>query len=232
MKFLFLLLLSTAAHAQVSHLSPVLINGEFPEADEFPEVVQVFGQDQRGRWSCTATIIGSRVVMTAAHCVGEHMGELQMADGTALQCEQHPIYDAGNQDADIALCVAKKKFEVVPAVLAKEPMAVGDQVQLSGYGCTNSNRQGAGALRVGFSHAVEIPAQDGFYFETFGQAALCFGDSGGPAFVESEDDRHVVAGVNSRGNIKDYSLMTAVWTDPIKSFIRRFEKHYRVRVAR
>lgn len=230
--FIVMLLLfpSVVRPSTLSHFEPVLINGDETAEGEFKEVIEVVGEDHRGQWTCTATIIGARVVLTAGHCLGGPKDILETRDGNELHCEQHPAYARGNQDADMALCVAVKKFEAPYAIVGKEPVEVGEKVLLTGYGCTSRRKEGAGILRIGHSSIVETAD---LFFVTQGDVALCFGDSGGPVFADHSEDleKHVVVGVNSRGDISTVSILTALTSKPALEFFRAFEKKRKVRVC-
>lgn len=54
-------------------------------------------------------------------------------------------------------------------------------------------------------------------------AALCYGDSGGPAFFGKLNSRKVVA-VNSRGDISTTSYLVSVSTDAAKQFIQSWSQ--------
>ena len=54
---------------------------------------------------------------------------------------------------------------------------------------------------------------------------MCYGDSGGPSFKRIKNPKsetHFVAGVNSRGNIKDLSLLTALYLDKSQEFMKDY----------
>jgi len=53
---------------------------------------------------------------------------------------------------------------------------------------------------------------------------LCFGDSGGPAFVflDAAKNRRVIAGVNSRGNIVNTSWIVSTSTQFAKDFLSQW----------
>jgi hypothetical protein len=78
---------------------------------------------------------------------------------------------------------------------------------LTGYGCVNKGGGGGndGYLRIGEAKVTKVPTNTNFDIVSKGTAALCFGDSGGPAY---KNDRLI--GVNSRGNIENTSYVSAV----------------------
>jgi len=100
---------------------------------------------------CTATLIGAKVLLTAAHCLSKVTETVTVyrsrakadADRVATAvCTQHPYYSSPqpNQTADYALCLLKK---AVPASEARyewislsEPLLISaSRLYLVGFGC-------------------------------------------------------------------------------------------------
>jgi hypothetical protein len=177
--------------------------------------------------ACTSTLIGNGVLLTAAHCVPDKGTISLTAAGKTHQgtCTHAPGY-AGNLTEDWALCAFPgggpaalyERLNVDP-----ESLRVGDQVQLSGFGCVKVNGGGGndGIYRIGEAPVVSLPKAQDNDIVTTGEAALCFGDSGGPAFryVDSAFRSRRQVGVNSRGNIRDTSYLSSVSTAAAKKFI-------------
>lgn len=185
---------------------PVLIKGRIAKEGEFPAIVRITSNSGAG---CTAAIVGPNALLTAAHCVSDggnvsfsHSGKKYKSE----PCEHHSGYKS-NKTKDFALCKTKDVSEPWANINTDhEFVKVGDKILLTGYGCINSDGKGAdGYLRVGEAKVVKIPTKDNFDIVSNAGAALCFGDSGGPAFK----DNRLIA-VNSRGNIKDTSYVSAV----------------------
>jgi hypothetical protein len=160
---------------------------------------------------CTATMVGQRAVLTAAHCVTDGAsGKITLAQGDVqVKCTHHPNY-LTDYSADFALCVSGGKlpdvtngFERIGATVPKS----GDQIQIIGYGCLTEGGgdRTFGELWAGFATVDSFPPDLG-YFVTKG-AAVCFGDSGGAAYVVNGGHRAIV-GVNSRGDISKYSWIS------------------------
>jgi len=151
------------------------------------------------------------------------------------KCEQTPEYRDQTEDLDFALCHTDKPIDVAYASIAKEGPKIGDEVTLSGYGCIKQGGGGGndGILRIGLAKVSQLPTEDNWFY-TQDTAALCFGDSGGPAFkmIKSpKQEMHYVMGVNSQGNIKDLSLLTALWIDKSQKFFKSFAAEHKVDIC-
>jgi hypothetical protein len=151
-----------------NEFQPELLNGK--PAD--PQVWPVNLQFQSAGGSCTSTIIGEKVVLTAGHCVA-NLGKARVFYNntlTAVTCHHHPQYKgascltAGTAaeikgcTADISLCVADTpfpsqvaglpvKFETINADTAL--LKKGGPVTLLGFGCTQAGGGVSPVLRVG-----------------------------------------------------------------------------------
>jgi hypothetical protein len=247
MKALFLLLFcvySFQLQSSASNLPELLLGGHVVDPTRFPEIVYI--QVPQGK--CTATIVGPRVVITAAHCVGHlthttissdvlngHLGAVSEftypteVAGFKAVCYAHPYYPK-RLDYDIAVCVSDYKFSRFASV-ATEQVRKGEAITLAGYGCTHSNGTGGndGTLRLGQATITDVPNSFNkkVWFYAMGESALCYGDSGGPAIKtllsDNQDMHHIVYGVNSRGDLRTVSLLTAVYVPQIKSWLKNFE---------
>ena len=76
--------------------------------------------------------------------------------------------------------------------------------------CGNQKSRAVTSLFEGDSAIYQTPAGTSYYTYTLGGAAVCFGDSGGGAYVYTTPDhtQRFVIGVNSRGNIATRSLLS------------------------
>lgn len=208
-----------------------LIKGNVVALDDFPEVVYI--RNDEGA-HCTGTIVGPNALLTAAHCISKS-GNIESVVTTDKSfkalCNIPFSYMKDDPSLDLALCerVGRGRFKVQPATIRHEPVDKGKSILLSGYGCTKSPGEGGndGKLRIGFSHVVNEPILNN-WFVTSGGAALCFGDSGGPAYFiaeHGEDETvHEVLGVNSRGDIRQVSYIAATYTKNAMRFINQWAK--------
>lgn len=215
---------------------PSLIGGRPANRGEYPEIVYI----RSGNARCSATIVGPEVILTAGHCVADQgsigpVAEIVdfVIDQTAYtaKCRQAPLYRDNIEDHDVALCKVDKSMDVVPAKISSEGPKIGQEVILTGYGCVKEGGGGGndGILRVGKSRVTQLPQGSNHWFYTRSATALCYGDSGGPSLLVS--DKHLLIGVNSRGNIKDLSLLTALYTAESMEFLNAFAEEENVEIC-
>lgn len=190
--------------------------------------VSLFFTDM-GESGCTGTLIAPRVVATAAHCLeGVDAAVLEIVVGAALPAQAdadhhyavasltaHPEYTnrgyptddpAGLSDErDIGVVVLTDDVvDVAPApVLAQarfdEVLLQGAAITLAGFGLTAESAD----ADYGRLYVASAPFSRRSLAEMLvggpGQADTCYGDSGGPAYVDVEGVRHL-AGITSRGS--------------------------------
>ena len=151
---------------------------------------------------CTATLVGQKTVLTAAHCAntgGSYM--FTLSSGTySGKGVRHPSYSGFNMSSDIALVLLNQAPPLNPSAIANAAPAVGDVVTLVGFGVTSENGSDSGTKREAKNKIAQLSAKEmTFYGSGNGTGNTCYGDSGGPAFA-SINGNFVVVGVTSRGS--------------------------------
>ena len=232
--FLLALMLGEVS-ALATSMAPMVIGGRNTVAGEFPEAVFI----SNGRARCSASFIGPKALLTAAHCTknnGEVVPVSEVSEAYTLEvagakfkatCTISDKY--ASEQHDMALCVVSKAVNLKWAtIVAKgDSPKVDDQITHIGFGCTEEGGGGdVGTLKIGTAVVIETssPAEKNYWFHTQGDG-LCFGDSGGPAFKFMEDpkkDSHIAVGVNSKGNIKDLNALTDLATEQSYAFMKKW----------
>jgi len=214
-------------------IDPALIGGRPADPKDWQASVYASMNNSR----CSATIIGPQVLIIASHCVA-HGGRASFSVGPnryTSVCSRSPLYRRGT-DHDLALCKIDKpvegiKYEVINT--DEDLIQEGKDILLTGYGCVRPGGGGGndGVYRIG--DAKIIRRSSGYDFVVRGQAALCFGDSGGPAFIylDAEKTKRVQVSVNSKGDIRTTSYLTSLTTNASKEFISEWMKTNSVKIC-
>jgi len=168
----------------------------------------------RGVPYCTGTLIAPRVVLTAGHCVPEHvpgvgLRDIAVAIGSDAHsphavipveaARAHPEFSVEVGENDVGLIVLAQDPSVAPLPLASSIriglIAPGLALRAIGYGRTESANPGSKRATEVIVAAVgrddiELAPSPGI---------TCDGDSGGP-LIDSSSGIDVIVGVHSRSN--------------------------------
>jgi secreted trypsin-like serine protease len=196
-------------------VQPMIIDGQ--PADSGPWAARLFSQ---GREMCSATIIAPTWVLTAEHCVSNgdlsfRIGHVDHSQGE--QAEQLPDGVHTHPSADLALVEIDHAVETEYAPLGESgAVAVGDQVQIYGWGATCTDRPEAECQSPHLKVAnVEVYEVNNSCTDYRGALAVCGqrgdgiaagGDSGGPMFAG--DVQVGVASTSDRQSKTQYTNVT------------------------
>ena len=200
-----------------------LINGEEVDRTQYPAVLRI-------NKSCTAALIGPRTILTAAHCADNRSVSTFTVRGKEYKARIYHSRYYRFHDHDIAIGYVTEEVVGVRPYSVGGEAKVGEKLQIFGFGCTQPGGTGGndGILRTGMATMTSFSRLD--VVSTDG-AALCFGDSGGPAFVETEDGTAKILGVNSKGNIKDTNYNARTDLQISKDFFQRFARYFKTDVC-
>lgn len=168
---------------------------------------------------CTATVVGRRSVITAAHCLKSSTHGTINLNGASipLVCTIPLTYSGVNCDsnpidyrcvADIAICLAANdlsssslSYEQLGVLGSKTRPKVGDSAYLLGYGCVQQNGPMSNDLVIGGTKIFWTPGGHGGpmnnYLGLEGGAVGCRGDSGSGVLNSVDNDARRIIGIAS-----------------------------------
>ena len=190
-----------------------IYGGEVVDSCGWPSVVQVSGP---GGGSCTGTLVHPWVVVYAAHCGDEvpwiRFGD-RIEDAPGFQvvperCETHPVGQFGF-GTDAAYCLLSEPVEGIPVTPplmgceAEAALQVGNPVTAVGYGQSDDEADPYGVKRFLDTTITAISWDEVFIGGV--DEGVCYGDSGGPTYVQLEDGSWRSFGITYR----DFKRATA-----------------------
>ncbi|KAL1918557.1 uncharacterized protein VTP21DRAFT_3217 [Calcarisporiella thermophila] len=243
---LAILSLALACSAAPS-LDKRIIGGTDVQPDELPFIAEI----RNRRSPCTAFVIAPRVIMTAAHCLGDRShsgviygsnlkGEGHSADD--VKFVPHPAYDSKKNLNDIGLIFVEQPMNTTVAKIGMKYPKAGSTIMAAGFGDTD-NQGGDSpnlkkvALKVATAAECKVNKPN---FDSKTQFctsdkpvghSVCNGDSGGPLYTGSGKSLRVVGlvshGTKARacgeeGN-PQYFTFIKPYLKWVRSEIRKFE---------
>jgi secreted trypsin-like serine protease len=213
-----LLVSSLTSVALASSGDAPVVGGTDVAVGQWPDAVAVLARDAM----CTGTLIAPDVVITAGHCIETDpvevvVGSVDLAQpgGVAIAVKKAVAYPNWEHTFDVGVLVleqpaAVKPIAIASACTAKEHLQAGDSVRVVGFGLTTADGTGDN-LKL---HEALLPVNDptctmdpacepavapgGEFTAGGGGHDSCFGDSGGPIYVDTTKGPSLI-GVVSRG---------------------------------
>lgn len=213
-----------------------------------PHIVAVCesrGQNRCVRAPCTAVLLANNFVVTAAHCVSDDPRNMSVLFGTNLispvsevrsviagarsqYWEKNQYLDKNQGDIAVLRYSGVTPANYKPAQLLADPRVLTSQTKviLAGFGVNNSlTKSGSGVLRAGLAQ-ISNPqfAETEVLIDQKNKNGACYGDSGGPIFIFS-NNKYYFWGIVSRGfkdeddHCDDFSVATNVMV--YKAWIQR-----------
>jgi len=173
-------------------------------------VVSIFAETPEGdSWLlCTGALVGTRAVLTAAHCLNDAFAtQLRVAFGANAQQPTmtrrviarhvHPDYDPDPlSDHDLAVLAIERDVPIPIVPFTYELPVTDTLVRLVGFGANESSDSPIGRKMTGTARIDEVGTTR---FRVAPAPSLtCFHDSGAPAFSEQGESETLV-GVTTSG---------------------------------
>jgi hypothetical protein len=189
-----------------------IVNGEPDTSPEHMAVVYLYMVSGTTAGACTGTLIASRIVLTAAHCIhGVSPDSVTVYFGNdsifgqarhVSDVEWHPDYSSQHNLNDIGLLRLSEDppadiepIPFLPHAMGITTSDIGTQLEFVGFGQTSASDPYSAGIKMSMTNDLawvcysescsgwNNPAYPNTFCQDQTPSGVCFGDSGGPAFI-------------------------------------------------